>query len=330
MKVKNRLFFAFIAITVLGMFLVEVGSAKDDYPTKPIRAIVAFSAGGGNDQSMRLIQPFLEKELGVPVVVENRGGGGSEIANTLLYRAPPDGYTLLSNNSSYVAMTTILRKPVYKYEDIVPVVVELIDPRILLVKKDSSFNTLTDIIEAIKKKPGKMAFGVGAGGNQQLLLLALREALKLDYRIVGYKGGSRSRAAMLGGHVDGAMGEIGGAYYLRDQTKAVCIFYDQPNRMWPEAKPVNEQLKPYGVRIPDLALYRIYWVTRELKEKHPDRVATLQKAFLRASKNPEYLKKAEKVGFSKILVWSPAEKYESVLKEQIKFFRKTKHLWKEQ
>jgi tripartite-type tricarboxylate transporter receptor subunit TctC len=330
MKVKNRLFVALIALTILGMFLVEVGIAKDDYPSKPIRVIVAFSAGGGNDQSMRLIQPFLEKELGVPVVVENRGGGGSEIANTLLYRAPADGYTLLSNNSSYVAMTTILRTPVYKYEDIVPVVVELIDPRILLVKKDSPYNTLTDIIEAVKKNPGKMAFGVGAGGNQQLLLLSLREALKLDYRIVGYKGGSRSRAAMLGGHVDGAMGEIGGAYYLRDQTKAVCIFYDQPNPLWPEAKPVNEQLKPYGVRTPDLALYRIYWATREFKEKHPDRFATLQKAFLKASKNPEYLKRAEKVGFLKILVWSPAEKYESVLKEQIEFFRKTKHLWKEQ
>jgi tripartite-type tricarboxylate transporter receptor subunit TctC len=327
---RRKIFIGFLIGMLLSIPSVPVMGAQDNYPSKPIRAIVAFSAGGGNDQCMRLIQPYLEKELGVPVVVENHGGAGSEVANTILYRAPADGYTMVSNNFSYLALSTILRDPVYEFEDIVPVVVELIEPRILLVKKNSSFDTLRDLIEEIKKRPGKMAFGCGAGGNQQLLLLYLREALQVDYRVVGYKGGSRSRAAMLGGHVDGAMGEVGGAYYLRDQTKAVCIFYDEKNSLWPEADPVNEQLADYGVFIPDLALYRIYFVTKEFKENHPERFSILQNAFLQASKDPEYLKRAEKAGFRRLQVWAPAEEYADVFKEQIEFFRKTKHLWKQE
>ncbi|OGP89027.1 MAG: hypothetical protein A2156_05115 [Deltaproteobacteria bacterium RBG_16_48_10] len=328
MKSRGKRLYIPLVLVIFGMLVVNAAVAKEDYPNKPIKAIVAFSAGGGNDQCMRLIQPYLAKELGVPVVVENRDGGGGEIATTLLYREPADGYTILSNNDEYIAVSTVLRTPAYKYEDIVPVVMELIEPRILLVKKSSPFNTLTDIIEASKKNPGKLAFGGATSGNQQLLLLILRERLKLDYRFVGYPGGAPSRAAMLGGHIDGAIGETAGAYYLRDQTKAVCLFYDKPSPLWPEAKPVNEQLTRYGVKLPELALYRIYYARRELKEKYPERYSKLQNAFIKASKDPEYQEKAEKMGFARVQVWAPAEKYKDVLSEQIEVFRETKDLWK--
>jgi len=329
MKTKRKSSVCVLLTCMLfSVLLLQMANAAG-FPEKPVKAIVAFSAGGGNDRAMRLIQPYLEKELGQPLVVENRGGAGTEIANTLLYRAPADGYTFMSTNWAYLVLTTILRKPVYKYEDFAAVVVELVDPRIVLVKKDSPYNNLKDVIEDTKKKPGKIAFGCSAGGNQQLLLFGLRDLLKLDFKVVGYKGGSPARAAMLGGHVDAAMGETGGAYYLRDQTKALCVFHDKVSPMWPEAKPANEQLKPYGVKIPDLARYSLYMVRSEAKKKYPDRFAKLVDAFLKASKNPEYVAKAEKAGIRKTQVWAPGEKFQAVFKEQVDFFRKTKSLWKE-
>ncbi len=109
------------------------------------------------DRNARLIQPYLEKELGVPVIVENRPGAGSEIACTYLFREPGDGYVILQNLWEYLAFSTILRTPMYLYEDIVPLIVHYGEPRILIVRKDSPFNNLADIIEAAKREPGKLA-----------------------------------------------------------------------------------------------------------------------------------------------------------------------------
>jgi len=225
--------------------------------------------------------------------------------------------------------STVLRNPIYDYEDFEILLVQFIDPRILVVKKESPYNSLEDIVDAIGKKPGKIAIGCSAGGNQHLILLTLRDKLNLDFKIVGYKGGSAARAAMLGGHVDGAMGETSGAYYLRDQTKAIILFDDKYNDLWPEAIPYTEQLKPYGVEMPDLATYCIYMVRKEVKQKYPDRFNRLKEAFLAASKDPKYLELADKAGFTPVLVWEDAIKYKDSFQEQLKLFKETKHLWQE-
>lgn len=298
----------------------------EEYPTKPIKIVAAFAAGGSADRNARLIEPYLEKELDVPVVVENRAGAGTEIGTTYVFREPPDGYVILQTLWEYLAFSTILRTPMYLYEDLVSLVIHYGEPRILIVTKDSPFNNLADIIEAAKREPGKLAFSCSGGGGQEILERVLADRLNLDYHVLTYKGGSLARAAVLGGQVDVGIGETSGAYYLRDEMKCVGIFDDKINPLWPEGEPINEQLKPYGVEVPYFVVYAPLMVRREVKEQYPERFNKLFDAFLKASKDPEYLKKAEEMGIAPSLVWESPEKYIETFEEYYKVLEEMKHL----
>ena len=326
---KLMLFFIIVCLLVIGIFAIySTTNAAEEYPTKPITAIVPYNAGGSTDRSLRMIQPFLEEELGVPVVVENHPGAGTEIGSTLLYRAPADGYTFEAIMWAEMILTTIFQNPIYQYEDFNVLLLQNVDPRVLLVRKDSALNNLTDIIEEAKRNPGKLAFSTTTG-NQELLLRALRNKFKIDFRIVIYDGGSTSRGAMIGGHTDGAMGEASGAYYLRDQTKCAVLFDDKPNSLWPECEPFTDLIKAYGVEMPTLPAIGIYMVRQELREQYPDRYNKLVDAFLRASKNPKYLELADKAEITRVLVWKGAEEYSEMFDDQYKFIKETKYLWEE-
>jgi len=225
--IKNLLVTLLVIFSVLSIITSSV--VAQDFPNKPITAIVAFGPGGSTDTTMRLIQPYLEKELGVPVNVVNHPGAGTEIANTLLWSKPVDGYTFEAVNWEHVVLTTIKREPKYSYDDFSPLVVQAVNKLILLVKKDSQLNSLRDFIEEAKKNPGKLSVSCSAGGCQELQMLILREKLGIDFKIIEYSGGSKARTAMLGGHTDAGTGEATGAYYLRDETKAIVIFSDEPD-----------------------------------------------------------------------------------------------------
>lgn len=302
-------------------------AAQERFPDRPVKAIIAFSAGGGSDRELRMLQPALEKTLGVPVAIENRPGAGTQIANTLVQRAPADGYTLLYTNWDSLVLTAVLGNAEYTMEDFEPLAIQLIDPTIILVAKESPYNSLNDFIQAVREKPGKLAVGATSGSIQHLLVLALRERLKLDLRVVGYPGGGPARAAMLGGHVDAAMGEVQGAFYLREQAKVIGIFANRVYSQWPEGKPVNEQLKPHGVEIANLSRYGVYMVRSDLKKTYPGRFARLQAALLEAGRDPGYLEMAKKAGIDGLLVWAPGERYVGDFKAQQEFFEKTKDLW---
>lgn len=327
MKFNKILFIVIICFSLI--FVAEALAVSDNYPSKKITILVGRAPGGGSDREVRMIQPYLEKELGVPVVIENHAGADTEIASTILYRAPADGYTILSNEFENLALTTLTRTPVYEFEDFLPILVISIDPRVLIVKEDSEFNNIGDIIEKVKENPGKYAFSAG-GGSQTLLLHLLKDRLNLDYAVVVYKGGSPARAAMLGGHVDGAMGESKGAYYLRDETKAAVLFSTEPNPYWPEAQPINEKLKSLGidVEMPNLIRYSLLNVKAELKEKYPERLNILVDAILKASKNPEYLELVKKAGFEKVYIWEKAERYADTFKKEYEVYKDMSDLLK--
>jgi tripartite-type tricarboxylate transporter receptor subunit TctC len=314
-------------VLVMMLWAPDTRSQEEPFPQKPLKVIVAFSAGGGSDREARMLQPFLEKRLGVPVVIDNRPGGGTQIANTILQRAPADGYTVLYTNWDALVLSTIVSKPEYRLDEFEPLAVHLIDPTIILVAKSSPYNTLNDFAQAAKENPGKLAFGATAGDTQQLLVLAIRDRLKLDVRVVGYPGGGPSRAAMLGGHVDAAMAEVTSGYYLRDQAKAIAIFSDRVYSEWPEAKPINEQLKTHGANIANVSRYGLYMVRADLRVKYPGRFSKLQSALLEAGKDSEYRAAAMKAGVGSTLVWQPADRFREELGELQRFFETTKYLW---
>ncbi|QNL44048.1 tripartite tricarboxylate transporter substrate binding protein [Oscillibacter hominis] len=264
----------------------------DAYPEGTITITVAYSAGGSSDKLARMVQPYLQDELGVNVVVENQGGASGQIAAESFLRKDPDGYNLLAVNAPGIFYTVALQDTTYDYGDLVPVWVESYDPIVMLALNASEFNTLGDFIEGAKDNPGKYSVGYAAGGGQQATALWLKDNLDLDIKLVSYDGGSDASAALLGGHVDVIFGDAYARVDLVTEAKALGIGTAEANTAWPDAVSFNEQLKAYSVEMPSdefQARMGCYWVSKDFVDQYPDRYQKLISAFEKACANEEYI-----------------------------------------
>ena len=132
------------------------------------RILVAYGAGGGTDTLARVIAPSLSRLIGKPVTVQNLPGGGGQVAATTLVRDGADGLAILATNEPDLFMSTVFSKPSYTASDFQVIMVDVFDPRILLVRKDSEIASFDDFVAAAKAQPGKFAISATQGGAQEL------------------------------------------------------------------------------------------------------------------------------------------------------------------
>ncbi len=297
------------ALVLLAMFCLSLlpvaAFSADNYPSSPLRVVVGYAPGGGSDRTTRTLQKFLSEEFGQEVIVENLPGGGGLVAQTALVREKTLGYMTTNVNYPAFAYGLLMQSVPVKFTDLVPMWIEVCDPIILAVRKDSPWKSLGDFIEAVKKDPGKYTVGLTTLGGQHANALWLKQQLNLDYKIVGYNSGSDTATALLGGHIDAIFGDAVSRADMREDFYCLGVVADTVNPIWPEGKTFNEQLEAYGVQLPNpnfQARYGIYWVQAAFKEKNPEGYKKLVGAFERATKNPEYLELAEKSGISPSLV----------------------------
>jgi tripartite-type tricarboxylate transporter receptor subunit TctC len=153
-----------IASCLAAAFAIAVLSAAargQTYPEKPVTVIVPFAAGGGADVIARLLQEDIRKELGQPIVIDNRAGANGAIGSATAARAVPDGYTLMLTASSTFSLNPNLMKDI-KYDqlrDFVPVAYVVRAPWMMVVNAKSGFRSVADIVQAAKADPGKLKFG---------------------------------------------------------------------------------------------------------------------------------------------------------------------------
>ena len=140
--------------------------SSQDYPTKPVRMIEPFGAGGGPDVISRAVSPKLSALWGQPVTVENHPGAGSTAAPALVAKSPPDGYTLLVNTSAHAYSAAVLKNlPYNPLKDFIPVAPLTSQPYVLVASKSSGITTVGELISAAKAKPGKLKFGSAGTGT---------------------------------------------------------------------------------------------------------------------------------------------------------------------
>ena len=288
-----RRFATSVAAVVAALAIGGAPSAQsaDDYPSKPVQIIVAYGAGGGTDRQARLLAPALEKALGQPVVVQNLPGGGGQVAATAVLRAAPDGYSILATNQPDLNMSSVLKGAPYKVDDLRVIMVDLFDPRIVLVRKDSPIKTFDAFVEKAKANPGKLTVSISQGGAQEQFAKWLFSKLQLDVRLVGYKGGSKAANAMVGGQVDATVGDDSARLNIREKAHALLLGAPQKSPRWPEAPTLVEALKAYGITPPTpdfLGRYGVYAVPSALKKQYPERYKTLQDAMLKARKDEAF------------------------------------------
>lgn len=177
--------------------------AQQKFPSRPIRFVVPFAAGGGGDLTARMLAQRLSERIGNPCIVENKTGAGGTIGSDFVLKSPPDGYTLLNMSSTYPIQAAVTKLPFDPIADMQPILMVSRDPVVLLVNVNSPLKGAKDLVEAAKKAPDKLTHGsAGVGsiahlGTEELAYLA---GIKLVH--VPYKGSSQAFSDLLGGQVD--------------------------------------------------------------------------------------------------------------------------------
>src|SRR5712691_11369602 len=173
------------------------------YPTRPLEFIIPFAPGGPTDTSIRLIQSSLSANLGVPVVLVNKAGGGGAIGMDAVAKAKPDGYTLAATVRSTLTILPATQPDVtYKVSDFAAIGTYALDSQVVMVKHGAPWKTLEALIEHAKKNPGKLTYGsAGQGTNSFFTMELLKLAYGLDLGHVPFGGSGPVKNAILGGHV---------------------------------------------------------------------------------------------------------------------------------
>jgi tripartite-type tricarboxylate transporter receptor subunit TctC len=174
------------------------------YPTKPVRIVVGFTPGGGVDINARLLAPRLSEYLGQQVVVENRPGAGTNIANELVAKSAPDGYTLLMNTAAVAINMSLYKKvPFDTLRDFAAISVFSMSPNILVIHPSLPVKNVKELVAFAKARPGRLNFSSAGSGTTQHLtgeLFNLRAGTKIVH--VPYKGSAPSLTALIGGEVE--------------------------------------------------------------------------------------------------------------------------------
>jgi len=197
---------ALVALVYAGLALSGHAAERVEakYPTKPIRFLVGFPPGGGNDSMARLVGPGLSERLGVPVVIDNRPGAGGNVAAGMTAKAPADGYTILIASSSH-PIQGLLKSglPYDPVKDFAGVSLLVVYRSILVVPPSSPATTVKDIISLARAKPGALNFASsGSGTGSHLGAELFKAAAKVDLTHVAYKGGGQAVIDLLANRVE--------------------------------------------------------------------------------------------------------------------------------
>jgi tripartite-type tricarboxylate transporter receptor subunit TctC len=199
MAIRSRLLFL-----ALAAFATAAPSRAADYPTRTIRMIVPFGAGGPTDVFTRVIGEELRKALGQPVVLENRPGAGTIIGTSEAAKSPPDGYTLLMVSATQTTVETLNPNKPYKLlRDFVPVASLMNSELVLVVPPKVQANNLKEFIALAKAKPGQLNYASsGPGSNYHMAAELVKNLAGIDIVHVPYKGSTGARNDILSGQIE--------------------------------------------------------------------------------------------------------------------------------
>lgn len=215
------------------------------YPTRPVRFIVAQSAGGNADFVARMVSAELSKQLGQQFVVDNRGGGGGGVlAAELVARAAPDGYTMLLVGSSFGVNPSLYKKLPYDSErDLAPITLASTASQILVVNPSLPVNTVQDLIKLAQAKPGELNFGSsGNGGGPHLAGELFNLMAKTRMTHVPYKGASGSILDLLSGRIQVVFATMPSVmpHTRAGKLRGVAVTSLERSQLFPELPTISE------------------------------------------------------------------------------------------
>ena len=280
----------------LGALLVApIAIAQSAYPNKPIRIIVPFPAGGSTDAMARNLGAELTKQMGQPVVVENRPGVNGNLGSDHVAKSAPDGYTLLLTGvgSNAINHGLYANMPYDSNKDFAHITLLAEGPNVLIVHPSFAAKNLTELIAMAKAQPGKLVYASnGNGSSGRMAMEMLRQATGIDMLHVPYKGGGPSMTDLIGGQVpmlftnqDHALPQV-----QAGKVRAIAVASLKRNPAYPDVPTVAEQ------GLPGFAAVSWFGLSAPAKTP-PEIVRRLHQETVKALAQPEFKGKLEQVGF---------------------------------
>ncbi len=194
---------------MLFAWLFSSVAVAQNYPTKPVRLVVGFAAGGGTDTLARLISRKLADTWPHALIVENRPGADGSIATEIVAKSPPDGYSLVMVSSA-LAITPFQQKLSYDpIKDLAPITLAALTPDLLLVHPSLPVKTVRELIALAKPHPRKLSFGSSGAGTSPYLEMEMLQAMSgIELVHVPYKGSAPALIDLMGGHIQVLLGAI--------------------------------------------------------------------------------------------------------------------------
>ncbi|QQN70280.1 Bug family tripartite tricarboxylate transporter substrate binding protein [Comamonas testosteroni] len=236
-----------------GLLLSAGAQAQDAFPTKPIRIVLGFPAGGPLDQHARLLTDKLQGVLGQPLVVDYKPGAGGSVGAQDVMRSPADGYTLMLANTGVMVINPALysKLPYNTLKDFTPIARTAMQPLALLVNNKVPAKTLTEFTTYAKANPGKINFGsAGNGGISHLVPEMFKSAAGVDLVHIPYKGSAPAFTDLIGGQVQFMAESIpqAAAYHKQGKVRALAVTSKERNPALPEVPTAIESgLKGFEV-----------------------------------------------------------------------------------
>ena len=193
-----------IRIMAVAFATVALQASAQSYPTRPVRAIIAFPAGSATDIIGRVITQKVSELWGQTVLADNRGGAGGSIASALAAKSAPDGYTLIINSNAHAVNPSFYAKlPFDTLKDFVDIMPLVGQPNVMVVSPGSRLRTFGDFLAETRANPGKINFAfAGLGSGTHLNSEKFKLDAKIDFTLVSYKGSADAITDVMGGRVD--------------------------------------------------------------------------------------------------------------------------------
>jgi tripartite-type tricarboxylate transporter receptor subunit TctC len=299
-----------ICLALAGAFLLP--AYAQNYPSRPVKLVVGFPPGGGVDINARLLAPKLSEYLGQQFVVDNKPGAGTNIANELVAKAPPDGYTLLLTSPALaINMSLYSKLPFDTLRDFAPVSMISESPNVLVVPAALPVANLQALVARAKAMPGKLNYSsAGPGTSQHLagVLLTMRTGTSVVH--IPYKGSAPSLTALIAGEVDFSFANIPAVqgHIKGGKLRALAIAAPKRDPQLPEVPTMKEA----GVNDVEVSVwFGVFAPAATPKEI----VRTLADAVIRASRDPDMRRRLHEQGAEP--VGSTPEQFTAFMRAEI-------------
>lgn len=228
---------ALLALAALSLAVPMAGARAETYPSRPVKLVVPYPAGGTTDIIARLIATQLSEKLGQPFVVDNRAGASGAIGTSAVAKSAPDGYTLLMGTANTHGINSALQKtlPYDALKDFAPITVVASTPNVLVVNPSLPAQNLPELIALAKKEPGKLNYGsTSAGGSPHMSAELLKMMTGINISHVPYKGAAPMLTDLVGGHIPIGFDNLPSAMPFIESGKLRAIAVTTAKR-WPGA-----------------------------------------------------------------------------------------------